>query len=576
LSIRENQRTRIWPILQSRCSAAHATIGAGTSEEGEGMTPLPGVPLSRVLDEVGSTLLAPAAGPAHDPLVTGVTVHDPADDPAAGHGDPRGTVVLGVGVAGADQACALLAALGPARAAALVLRAHLPGVQPPTPQLRAAADAAGVPVLVAAAVPWSQLLVLLRTIVDIPGEAPFGHPLGDLVALSNTVAAALGGAVTIEDRASRVLAFSGNQAVADAPRVATVLGRQVPAEWLDRLTEAGVFDRLYSSDEPIDVVLPEPGVHPRVAVAVRAGEEILGSIWVTTDRPLDADRRHTLVSAARTAALHILQERAVESAGRRRRAELTATVLGGGPAATDAARRLGLPAGPLAVVAARPDGAPAHAADRQALLQRTADALGMHLAAVSPAVVTTVLDDVAYAVLPLAPRTNRPPDPVRHTLERLAERREPPITVGVGRPAERPARLDRARDDADAVLTVLPHAGRRVADLTDVWARVVLAQLPVTPALQRYFRTGPLADVTRYDAAHGSPLLTSLRTYLDSFGDMVGAARQLHVHPNTLRYRLRRIAELTGLDLDDADVRLAVSLQLRLGATGANPDQEEE
>jgi hypothetical protein len=444
-----------------------------------------------------------------------------------------------------------------------------------------AVGASGVPVLVAAAVPWSQLVQLLRAVIDpaTAGGGPPGHPLGDLFALSNGLAAALGGAVTIEDRASRVLAFSGNQAVADAARVATVLGRRVPAEWRDRLTTAGVFDRLYSSSEPIDVVLPVPGLHPRAAVAVRAGEEILGSIWATTDGPLDAEQRRTLVAAARTAALHILEERAVESAGRRRRAELTAQLLDSGATATETARRLGMPSGPFCVAAARLDGGPGPAADRQAGLQRTADALGLHLAPVSPGVVTTVLDDTAYAVLPQPPGTLRLPVPVRQTLERLAERRDPTIRLGVSRPVDTPARLAAARDDADAVLAVLPGRGLRVAELTDVWAQVVLAQVPVSTRLRDYFRTGPLADVARYDAEHRTTLLESLRVHLESFGDMVGAAARLHVHPNTLRYRLRRIRELTGLDLEDADARLAVGLQLRLSTISAHapphdPDEE--
>ncbi|GAA5117874.1 PucR family transcriptional regulator [Pseudonocardia adelaidensis] len=538
------------------------------------MTALPGVPLSHLLDEVGSTLLTFAGSSAHDPLVTGIAIHDPAEPGSAAH--PPGALVLGVGVADAEQATALLAALGRAGAAGLVLRAQVPA------GLDDAVAASGVPVLVAAAVPWSQLVLLLRAVIDPAraGARPPGRPLGDLFALSNTVAAALGGAVTIEDRASRVLAFSGNQAVADAARVATVLGRQVPAEWRDRLTAAGVFDRLYSSGEPIDVVLPVPGLHPRAAVAVRAGEEILGSIWATTDGPLDADRSRTLVSAARTAALHILEERAVESAGRRRRAELTARLLDGEPGdpaaetAADTARRLGLPEGPFVVAAARLDGGPDLAADRQAGLQRTADALGMHLATVSPGAVTTVLDDTAYAVLALPPGTLRVPGAVRRTLHRLADRRDPPIAIGVSRPVGRPARLAVARADADAVLAVPPDRGR-VADVTDVWAQVVLAQVPVPARLRDYFRTGPLAEVARYDAEHHTPLLESLRTYLESFGDVVGAATRLHVHPNTLRYRLRRIRELTGLDLDDPDARLAVGLQLRLTATTAEPPPDD-
>jgi sugar diacid utilization regulator len=128
------------------------------------------------------------------------------------------------------------------------------------------------------------------------------------------------------------------------------------------------------------------------------------------------------------------------------------------------------------------------------------------------------------------------------------------------------------------VLAVLPGSDLRVAELADVWAQVVLAQVPVSTRLRGYFRTGPLADVARYDTEHRTPLLESLRVYLESFGDMVGAAARLHVHPNTLRYRLRRIRELTGLDLEDPDARLAVALQLRLATvpTRVPPDDPDE
>jgi DNA-binding PucR family transcriptional regulator len=56
----------------------------------------------------------------------------------------------------------------------------------------------------------------------------------------------------------------------------------------------------------------------------------------------------------------------------------------------------------------------------------------------------------------------------------------------------------------------------------------------------------------------------SVRAYLDAFGDVRTAAGELHVHPNTLRYRLRRARELTGLDLGDQSTRLVVALALRV------------
>jgi len=68
----------------------------------------------------------------------------------------------------------------------------------------------------------------------------------------------------------------------------------------------------------------------------------------------------------------------------------------------------------------------------------------------------------------------------------------------------------------------------------------------------------------RYDAEHQTGLVASLRAWLDAFGDMKTAAGAVHVHPSTFRYRLRRIAEVSGADLHDPEQRFAPMLQLRL------------
>jgi DNA-binding PucR family transcriptional regulator len=45
---------------------------------------------------------------------------------------------------------------------------------------------------------------------------------------------------------------------------------------------------------------------------------------------------------------------------------------------------------------------------------------------------------------------------------------------------------------------------------------------------------------------------------------VIAAAAKLHIHKNTLRYRLRRLTEIAGLDLSDPDTRLGLMLQLRI------------
>src|SRR6185437_2288094 len=89
----------------------------------------------------------------------------------------------------------------------------------------------------------------------------------------------------------------------------------------------------------------------RQAIAVRAGDEILGSIWAAVAEPLPPAREQAFIEAAKLVALHLLRVRAGADVERRLRAELVSILLEGGPGAADAASRLGL-AGRACVVAA--------------------------------------------------------------------------------------------------------------------------------------------------------------------------------------------------------------------------------
>lgn len=73
-----------------------------------------------------------------------------------------------------------------------------------------------------------------------------------------------------------------------------------------------------------------------------------------------------------------------------------------------------------------------------------------------------------------------------------------------------------------------------------------------------------LVDPRIRDLGAQDPVLAqTLRAYLDAFGDIGAAARSLQVHPNTVRYRIRRIEQLLSTSLGDPDVRLLFSLGLR-------------
>jgi DNA-binding PucR family transcriptional regulator len=60
----------------------------------------------------------------------------------------------------------------------------------------------------------------------------------------------------------------------------------------------------------------------------------------------------------------------------------------------------------------------------------------------------------------------------------------------------------------------------------------------------------------------GSALLETLSVYLEQASSLEGAARMLFVHPNTVRYRLRRVTDVTGWS--PSDVRSAFTLRIAL------------
>jgi purine catabolism regulator len=95
--------------------------------------------------------------------------------------------------------------------------------------------------------------------------------------------------------------------------------------------------------------------------------------------------------------------------------------------------------------------------------------------------------------------------------------------------------------------------------------------LPDDPAVLNALVEHVLGEVLRYDAAHAGQLLISVRTWMERDRRTDAAAEALHVHPNTLAYRLRRFGALTGRDLASteafAEVWLAIRAAGQLGLT---------
>jgi DNA-binding PucR family transcriptional regulator len=78
------------------------------------------------------------------------------------------------------------------------------------------------------------------------------------------------------------------------------------------------------------------------------------------------------------------------------------------------------------------------------------------------------------------------------------------------------------------------------------------------------FRNRLLGPLVEYDRAHASDLVHTLDTFLSCDASWTRCAKTLHIHVNTLRYRLQRVEQLTGRELDRFSDRVDLYLALQV------------
>jgi len=144
-----------------------------------------------------------------------------------------------------------------------------------------------------------------------------------------------------------------------------------------------------------------------------------------------------------------------------------------------------------------------------------------------------------------------------------AERR--PVRVGVSRTFRGAAEAAEAHAECRAVLDALrdERPEGQVVRVDDLGALQLLFRAGRPEELRRHVeaRLGPLLA---YDRAHQTELLETLRLYLESACSLQATAERLNISVSGLKYRLQRISEVSGLDLDNPDVRFDVQMSLRL------------
>jgi hypothetical protein len=138
------------------------------------------------------------------------------------------------------------------------------------------------------------------------------------------------------------------------------------------------------------------------------------------------------------------------------------------------------------------------------------------------------------------------------------------LTLARSRPAGDAADLHRAGAEALLAANVAEARGLETLSFEETGAyRLLLPAMSEDPGELRGFFDETVAPLVEYDEQYETELVRTLESFLDADGNVARTAEKLYTHRHTIRYRLDRVKELSGLDVSSTDGRERLSLGLK-------------
>lgn len=140
------------------------------------------------------------------------------------------------------------------------------------------------------------------------------------------------------------------------------------------------------------------------------------------------------------------------------------------------------------------------------------------------------------------------------------------VSVGIGRYREDPTELPEAYSEAEMALRI----GHRIKGPSSVSTfeetgtyKLLFRVLQESPGELESFYAETVEPAARYDLRYGTELVHTLLSYLRNDASTSKTASELFTHRHTIRYRLERVRELTGLDVDKSEDRERLALGIK-------------
>lgn len=398
----------------------------------------------------------------------------------------------------------------------------------------------------------------------------FKGVFGDLEEFADLISNVLGCPITIEDGSHRLLAYSMHGDATDKARISTIIGRRVPEKVINSLWKEGILPALLREDAPIRVEsISEVGLGNRAAVSIRKNNEVLGFIWaLEVDKPFSDVDMEFLHLAAKEAKNQLLQHQIRKKKKEESYQEFLWQLLTG------------------------------HYQTESDLEERLArftfqmpDFFSI-LVFRFPLEITDELEQKISYMLTITQKVKVPFFTIdQNRLILLAGERDEQLFRSVvkefipyfvmqmkqrfgvediyGASGQIYHRLLNGVQSYQEALYVLKIKDIFQAETEKFYLFEELGIYQYLDVLSYYRKPMQTENVAidklkAYDAKHQTDLLNTLTVFLHKDSNPNEAAKSLHVHVNTLNYRLKRISEIGNISLKDPLQKIALFLHLKL------------
>lgn len=393
---------------------------------------------------------------------------------------------------------------------------------------------------------------LLTTLVDDAG----------IGALAAEVGAVTGGRVVVLDEYFRVQVAWPADAPTEAlgQRLGSILAARDPSSVRSRW--ASPFRQAHAPSAPQAFVVP-----------LQLRGTPAGYLALAGDADVSELDRQVAERAGRVLGLELAKQRAVTEARLRSQGDFLDDLLLGNYPSEEAmqarARWLGhdlaRPYVVLAVAVDDADGGPGAASQRL----RSADLVKTEVVRLTPRALVREQKGTLALAMPreAVPSRAEAIELAENLRAQLSELIEPArVTVGVGRVHPGVGGLARAYTEADQALAIgrALFGGAHTVHFENLGVQRLLFQLRDNQELASFY-DDMVGRLQAHDERQSAELVNTLEAFFECHGNHVRTAQRLHLHRNTLLYRLERARQVLAVDLDDPEIRLALQVALKIG-----------